>query len=402
LELIVAIVITLYIGLKIYISVMQIGFIDSKKDGKPLFLAQKEFMDAAGYAKSKERLSILESMVEFLMLFFWLSMGFSLLSSIISFDSLYLSGIVYIGSFLFTGYLIGLPFAYYQKMVLDKKYGFSKIETKDFIKDSLKTLFIGAVFTVLLSLGVIFFIQNFALWWVYAAAFIIAVVVFANLLYPTLIAPIFNKFSPLESSELKTEIESLLSRCGFKSSGVFVMDASKRDSRLNAYFGGLGATKRVVLFDTLVQKLSKSEIISVLGHELGHYKHGDIYKNIIISSLVILFLFFIFGNLPTTFFDTFGIEKTPYTLIAVLILLSSPITFFIMPLVSYFSRKAEFKADEYGSEQGSKEGLKDALLKLVQENKAFPLSHPIYIFFYYSHPPLAKRLEAMGFEIDRL
>eukprot|EP01022_Parablepharisma_sp_SALTPOND_P032006 TRINITY_DN8237_c0_g2_i1.p1 TRINITY_DN8237_c0_g2~~TRINITY_DN8237_c0_g2_i1.p1 ORF type:complete len:325 (+),score=18.83 TRINITY_DN8237_c0_g2_i1:112-975(+) len=287
-------------------------------------------------------------------------------------------------------------------MILDKKFGFSKIDVKDFVKDSLKAIFIGSVFTVLLSLAVMFFIENFALWWVYAATFIIAVVVFANLLYPTLIAPIFNKFSPLESSELKTEIESLLSRCGFKSSGVFVMDASKRDSRLNAYFGGLGATKRVVLFDTLVQKLSKSEIISVLGHELGHYKHGDIYKNIAISSLVILFLFFIFGNLPTTFFDTFGIEKTPYTLISVLILLSSPITFFIMPLVSYFSRKAEFKADEFGSEQGSKEGLKDALLKLVQENKAFPISHPIYIFFYYSHPPLAKRLEAMGFEIDKL
>ncbi|MFP4332058.1 MAG: M48 family metallopeptidase [Campylobacterales bacterium] len=401
-ELFVAIIITLYIGLKIYISVMQIGYIDVKKNDKPLFLGQKEFLDAASYAKTKERVSILESLVELLVIFFWLSLGFAALGSFVSFESLYLNGVIYIGAFLFTGFLISLPFDYYKKMVLDKRFGFSQQSVGGFVKDTIKSLLIGAIFTVLLSIGVIFFIENFTYWWIYAAIFIIAVVVFANLLYPTLIAPIFNKFSPLESSELKEEIELLLKRCGFKSSGVFVMDASKRDSRLNAYFGGLGGTKRVVLFDTLVQKLSSSEIISVLGHELGHYKHGDIYKNITISSVVILFLFFIFGNLPAGFFETFGIEQTPYTLIALLILLSSPITFFIMPLVSYFSRKAEFEADRFGCEQGSKEGLKNALLKLVQENKMFPLSHPIYIFFYYSHPPLAKRLEALGFEIDKL
>jgi len=216
------------------------------------------------------------------------------------------------------------------------------------------------------------------------------------MIYPTLIAPIFNKFTPLQNEDLKNSIEDLLQKAGLKSSGVFSLDASKRDNRLNAYFGGLGKSKRVVLFDTLIEKLDKRELLAVLGHELGHFKHKDIIKNIFSSGVMLFVMFAIFGNLPKDLFLELGISNGIYMNIVLFLLLSPVLSFLFMPIFGMISRRNEYAADEYGSECESKEALSSALMKLANENKSFPLSHPLTIFLYFTHPPLVERLRKLG------
>ena len=203
----------------------------------------------------------------------------------------------------------------------------------------------------------------------------------------------------LKDKELESKINNLLEQVGFKSSGVFCVDASKRDNRLNAYFGGLGSTKRVVLFDTLIAKLSHNELLAVLGHELGHFKNGDIIKNIGIMGVVLFLFFAIFGNLPDNIFISLALNKEAFSIIILFLIFSPILSFFLMPLISYISRHNEYAADEFGSNLASKDDLISALLKLANENKSFPLSHKIYIFFYYSHPPLTERFKELGYDV---
>ena len=203
------------------------------------------------------------------------------------------------------------------------------------------------------------------------------------MLYPIIRDKMFDKFESLKDKELEEKIEKLLQAVDFKSSGVFSIDASKRDNRLNAYFGGLGSTKRVVLYDTLIEKLSHNELLAVLGHELGHFKNGDILKNIGIMGLIMFVFFAFFGNLSEELFLQMKLNNEPYSIIIVFLMFSPIFSFFLMPLISLISRHNEYAADEFGSKLQSKEDLVNALLKLANENKSFPLSHPLYIFFYY-------------------
>jgi STE24 endopeptidase len=237
------------------------------------------------------------------------------------------------------------------------------------------------------------------MWWIWGFVFIFGVIILINMLYPVIRDKMFDKFEPLKDKELEGKINNLLNEVGFKSSGVFSVDASKRDNRLNAYFGGLGSTKRVVLFDTLVEKLSHNELLAVLGHELGHFKNGDILKNIGIMGFVMFVFFAIFGNLGDEIFLGLNISNEPYGIIVVFLMFSPILSFFLMPLISLISRHNEYAADEFGSNLQSKEDLVSALLKLANENKSFPLSHPMYVFFYYSHPPLVERFKELGFDV---
>ncbi|MCK4441595.1 MAG: M48 family metallopeptidase, partial [Sulfurovaceae bacterium] len=206
------------------------------------------------------------------------------------------------------------------------------------------------------------------------------------------------KFSPMEESELKTDIETMMDKVGLKSDGIFVMDASKRDSRLNAYFGGLGKTKRVVLFDTLLEKLRPKELLAVLGHELGHFSHGDIWKNIAMMGVLLFTSFFLLGHLPDELFLDMGVEHKAGVEIAMMMLLLPLVSFVFTPIMSLVSRHNEYGADEFGSKLGGKENLVSALIKLVDENKSFPKSHPLVVFFYYTHPPVLERLKELGYD----
>jgi len=223
-----------------------------------------------------------------------------------------------------------------------------------------------------------------------------------NMLYPAFRAMFFDKLTPLQDKELDGEIGRLMDTTGFVSSGVFVSDASKRDARLNAYFGGFGKAKRVVLFDTLLEKLTTKELLAVLGHELGHFAHGDIYKNIALVGAMLFGMFALFGNLPDSLYMELGVSKEPYVVMILLMLFMPVLGFIMMPIMGIVSRHNEYAADKMGSELGGAAGaieLANALKKLVTENRSFPLSHPLYIFFHYTHPPVIERLKELGVDI---
>ena len=388
-----------YFVVNIYTSFMQVGFVQNAKKLSPVILSNDKYETAAQYAIEKERISIVSTLYDFVIFFLWIKFGLGFLDSIIVVEESWLKAILFIDAFIIINWILGLPFDLYSTFKLNKKYGFSNMTAKLYIMDTIKTAIIFLVAGSLVIAGISFIIEAFPMWWIWGFVFIFAVIILINMLYPVIRDKMFDKFEPLKDKELEGKINNLLNEVGFKSSGVFSVDASKRDNRLNAYFGGLGSTKRVVLFDTLVEKLSHNELLAVLGHELGHFKNGDILKNIGIMGLVMFVFFAIFGNLGDEIFLGLNISNEPYGIIVVFLMFSPILSFFLMPLISLISRHNEYAADEFGSNLQSKEDLVSALLKLANENKSFPLSHPMYVFFYYSHPPLVERFKELGFDV---
>ena len=390
----------LYFIFNTYTSFMQIGFVKDAKKLKPIILDSNKYTEAANYSIEKEKIAIASSFYDFILFMLWIGFGLSFLDSLITVESIWLKAVVFVDLFIIINWFLTLPFELYSTFKLNKKYGFSNMTPALFIKDTLKTGFLFLVFGSIVIAGISYIISSFDTWWIWGFVFIFAVIILINMLYPVIRDKMFDKFDKLKDEELEKKIENLLNEVGFKSSGVFSVDASKRDNRLNAYFGGLGATKRVVLFDTLVEKLSHNELLAVLGHELGHFKNGDIMKNIGIMGVIMFIFFAIFGNLPEELFLGLNIANEPYAIITVFMIFSPILSFFLMPLISMISRHNEYAADEFGSNLSSKEDLVSALLKLANENKSFPLSHPIYIFFYYSHPPLVQRFKELGYNVE--
>jgi len=396
---------TLYILLSLYTSVMQIGYINQAKRKKAVLLSPSEFIKAGNYAVEKEKLSIVQHFIDYLLFVAWIGFGIALLQKNIGFENEAFENIALVMGFVVINAVFSLPFSYYEKFVLDQKYGFNKSSFALFVKDTLITFVMTLVFGSLVVWGIYAIMSSFTLWWLWSFVFIFGVVLLINMLFPTFRALFFDKLKPLENEELQSEIQALMDKTGFVSSGVFISDASKRDARLNAYFGGLGKTKRVVLFDTLIEKLTTKELLAVLGHELGHFAHGDLYKNIAMVGVMLFGMFAIFGNLPQSLYLELGLSESP-ALVMILLLLFMPVLGFIMmPLMGIVSRHNEYEADKAGSSLAGKGGeieLANALQKLVSENKSFPLSHPVYIFFHYTHPPVLERLKALGMDIEAL
>ncbi len=393
---------TLYVLISIYTSIMQIGFVNQAKKKDAVLLKAADFLKAANYSVAKEKLSIVSSFIDYLMFIAWMGFGISYLSNNIFFDNDAILNIAIVIGFIVINSVLSLPFSYYEKFVLDEKFGFNKSSMAQWIKDTLISFVLTLILGSLVIWGIYEIITNFALWWLWSFVFIFGVVILINMLYPAFRAMFFDKLTPLKDEELDAEIKTLMDKTGFVSSGVFVSDASKRDARLNAYFGGFGKAKRVVLFDTLIEKLTTKELLAVLGHELGHFAHGDIYKNIALVGAMLFAMFGIFGNLPESLYLELGLSSTP-SLIMILLLLFMPVLGFVMmPIMGIVSRHNEYEADRMGSELGGPAGaieLANALTKLVTENKSFPLSHPIYIFFHYTHPPVLERLKELGVDI---
>ena len=392
----------LYFAFNTYTSFMQIGFVKDAKKLKPIILDSTKYEEAANYSIEKEKIAIASSFYDFILFILWISFGLSLLDSLINIEFMWLKAVIFVDLFIVINWIFTLPFELYSTFKLNKKYGFSNMTPALFIKDTIKTGLLFLIFGSTVIAGISFIINSFSTWWIWGFVFIFSIIILINMLYPVIRDKMFDKFEKLKDKELEQKIENLLDEVGFKSSGVFSVDASKRDNRLNAYFGGLGATKRVVLFDTLIEKLSHNELMAVLGHELGHFKNGDILKNIGIMGVVMFVFFGIFGNLPDELFLGLSINNEPYAIIAVFLIFSPILSFFLMPLISLISRHNEYAADTFGSNLASKEDLVSALLKLANENKSFPLSHPIYIFFYYSHPPLVERFKELGYDVNNI
>jgi STE24 endopeptidase len=394
------IIFTLYTLLKVYISVMQIGYISDKKKEDAIILTPAKYQVAANYAIKKERLAITEALIDYFSFLFWVYWGFSWLQKTVGIDNELTSSVIFLLGFFAINFIFSLPLEIYKTFKLDKTFGFSTITPKMFIIDKIKSAILFLIIGGVLFYAIGYIIENFRSWWFYSFLVIFVFIVLINMLYPTLIAPIFNKFKPIEDKELKDEIEKILQNLGLKSDGIFSIDASKRDNRLNAYFAGFSKAKRVVLFDTLLKKLNKDEIIAVLGHELGHFTNKDVFKNIALMGLFLFIVFFIAGNIPNSLFIELGLTPNAGAKIAVIALILPIFSFIYMPIMGLISRHNEFEADKFGAKIGGKNYLIRALLKLVSENKSFPHSHPLYIFFYYTHPPIIERLKALNYDFS--
>ncbi len=391
---------TLYVFIKIYVSVMQIGYINQAKRQNAILMSAAEFLKAGNYAVAKEKMAMFSTLLDFMVFLVWMRFGMRWIEETFMVYDPALSTVLAVLTFILINGLITLPVEYYEKFILDEKFGFNRSSMAQYVKDTLVSTGLIIIFGALIVWGIYFIIASTTLWWLWSFAFIFGVIVLLNMFFPTLRALFFDNLTPLEDEELNQQITRLMDETGFQSSGVFISDASKRDARLNAYFGGLGKTKRVVLFDTLLEKLTPNELLAVLGHELGHFQHGDIYKNIALMGGMLFAMFALFGNLPDTLYMEMGLQKSPANMIILFMLVMPLLSFVMMPIMGIVSRHNEYEADKTGAELGGKFFLSEALKKLVSENKSFPLSHPFYIFFYYTHPPVMERLKALGFDMN--
>ena len=254
---------TLYVLVKIYVSVMQIGYVNQAKRQSAILMSAAEFLKAGNYAVAKEKLSMFTTLLDFMLFIGWMNFGIGWIEQTFMVYDSTLSTILAVLAFILINGLIALPIEYYEKFVLDAEYGFNRSSLAQYIKDTVISTVLTVVFGALIVWGIYAIISSTQLWWLWSFTFIFGVIVLLNMFFPTLRALFFDKLTPLEDEELNKQIGRLMDTTGFQSSGVFVSDASKRDARLNAYFGGLGKTKRVVLFDTLLEKLSPNELLAV-------------------------------------------------------------------------------------------------------------------------------------------
>lgn len=304
---------------------------------------------------------------------------------------------------LITG-LIDLPFEAWSTFRLEQRHGFNHMTPGLWLADQAKGVLVGALLGLPIA-ALILWLMSAAgsTWWLWAWAVWVGFNLLVLVLYPTVIAPLFNKFQPLEDGALKARVEALMARCGFAAKGLFVMDGSRRSAHANAYFTGFGAAKRVVFFDTLLSKLSPPEVEAVLAHELGHFKHRHVTKRIVAMFALSLAGFALLGWLSQQvwFYAGLGVRPSldaPNDALALLLfLLVGPVfSFFVTPLFAGLSRRHEFEADAYACAQTSARDLGGALLKLYEDNASTLTPDRLYVRFYYSHPPASERLAAMG------
>ena len=308
-----------------------------------------------------------------------------------------------LGAFVVVSALIDLPLELYTTFRIEQRFGFNRMTWRLYVADMLKGAAVGlAIGTPVAALILWIMGATGALWWLWAWAAWMGFNLAALVLYPTVIAPLFNKFEPLADKSLEQRVQALMARCGFASKGLFVMDGSKRSAHANAYFTGFGAAKRVVFFDTLLGKLSPGEVEAVLAHELGHFKHKHVIKRVLSMFAISLAGFALLGWLSTRgwFYGALGVSPSlsvPNDALALLLfMLVVPVFgFFIGPLFARLSRRHEFEADAYACAQASGAELAAALLKLHEDNAATLTPDPLYASFYYSHPPASQRLAAL-------
>ncbi|KAA6226330.1 MULTISPECIES: M48 family metallopeptidase [unclassified Campylobacter] len=383
----------------VYLSIdfIQLNFLKKERDKKAEILSQNDYINAANISIENTKFNIFSNLYTLFLNILWLSFGFLYLKEFLIQENSRLENTLFLLIYLIILSLLTLPLSIYEQFVKNKKQGFSNIGTKLFIVDNIKSLILLIIFGFLIIYGLLFCYDFFAsFWWLAAFIFAFCIILCVQIIYPLIIVPMFNKMQKLDDENLLNEISSLMKRCGFNSNGVFVIDASKRDKRLNAYFGGLFKSKRVVLFDTLLNALNQRELIAVLGHELGHFVHKDLIKLLTSSALMLFVLFFIFAHLPNFVYEESNLNEVNAGVFVLLIIFGPVFVFFISPLINFLSRKNEFKADEHGALMTSKEDMKNALIALAKENKAFVKTSKIYTFFHLTHPSISDRLRALN------
>jgi len=296
--------------------------------------------------------------------------------------------------------IIDLPLALYRQFVIEEEFAFNRMTPRLFLADLLKQAALGVAIGTPVLLAVLWLMaQMGSLWWFYVWLFWCSFNLLILFIYPTWIAPLFNRFSPLDDAPLKARIEALLQRCGFASSGLFVMDGSRRSNHGNAYFTGFGKSNRIVFFDTLLGRLLPVEVEAVLAHELGHFKHRHVIKRIVLLFALSLAGLALLGQLIDAdwFFNGLGVSVQNTALALILFFLVAPVfSFLLTPLISLLSRRHEFEADRYAADHASADDLVKALVKLYEDNAATLTPDPLHSLFYDSHPPAALRISRLA------
>lgn len=363
---------------------------------------------SAAYTITNNKMAIFNLTLESIMLLFWVRFGgLQLLENMASniTESPILKGLVFFGLFALISYLVNLPASLVQTFVIEEKFGFNNTTLKTYIVDTIKSTLLGAVLgSAILSL-ILYPMNRFDSWWL--IAFVLFMLFQFTLVwaYPKFIAPLFNKFTPLEDEELKVQLKNLQDQTGINFKDYFIMDASRRSTHGNAYFTGFGKNKRIVFFDTLLKDLSNNQVIAVLAHELGHLKHKHILKSLILSCVFIFIGFFVLGKLSIdqNFFNAHGLETISAHGALMLFSLIAPLyLFFLTPISSFMSRRNEYQADEFAVKNTSAKELTDALLKLYQKNSSTLTPGKIYSAWYFSHPTIVERIKHMQLVEQRI
>ena len=387
---------------RLWLTLRQIRHVAAHRAAVPAGFAERislaAHQKAADYTVDRNKLVILTTLVDAaLLLAFTLGGGLAWLHE---FWSARVDGLVYglalIFSVMAIGAAIDLPFALYRQFVIEARYGFNRMTLTLFFADLVKHTLLGIVIGAPVILAVLWLMAVMgSAWWFWVWLFWSAFNLLILFVYPTWIAPLFNKFSPLADGEMKSRIEALLSRCGFRSSGLFVMDGSKRSSHGNAYFTGFGDNKRIVFFDTLLARLAPPEVEAVLAHELGHFRRRHVLKRIVLMFAASLGFLWLLGQLIDApwFYAGLGVPAQGTALALILFFLVVPVfTFPFTPVLSQISRQHEFEADAYAAVQTEAAALSRALVKLYEDNAATLTPDPLHSLFYDSHPPAAVRI----------
>ena len=397
------IALALSFGTQFWLSRRQITHVLNKRGEVPNAFKEKVSLEAhqkaADYTVAKSRLGDIDSILGVVYLLI-LTLGGGIGLAFELWNAFELSpvytGLGAIATIFLVMHLLELPTSVYQTFVIEEKFGFNRNTPKQFIKDQFIQL--GLMMAIGLPiLALIIWIMNSVgpLWWLWAWVILMTFSLLMSWLFPTVIAPLFNKFTPLKEGSLRQRIQSLPERCGFKSKGIFVMDGSKRSGHGNAYFTGIGNNKRIVFFDTLVESLDDEELEAVLAHELGHFKCKHVIKMLCATAVMTLISLAVLGWLidQQWFYTGLGVAEPSNAAALLLFMLVSPVfTFFTQPISTYFQRKFEFEADDFASNNAKASMLISGLVKLYKENASTLTPDPLYSAFYYSHPPAAIRI----------
>jgi STE24 endopeptidase len=400
--------------LKLYLSSRQIRHVARHRDTVPPAFAATislaSHQKAADYTLTKARFGLLELAFGSAVLLGWTLLGgLDSLNQALANSALAQWGPLATQMALVAGFglisgALDLPFTLYSTFRIEERFGFNKMSLQLWLADLFKSTLIGMVIGLPIVALILWLMDSAGpLWWLWAWAAWMGFNLLVLVLYPTVIAPIFNKFKPLEDDSLKARVTALMQRCGFAAKGLYVMDGSKRSAHANAYFTGFGAAKRVVFYDTLLKQLSPAEVDAVLAHELGHFKHKHIIQRIVMLFAMSLAGFALIGYLSQQIWFYTGLGVRPNlgapndALALLLFMLAIPLfSFFISPLMAQLSRQHEFQADAYAAMQTDGRDLASALLKLYQDNASTLTPDPVFVKFYYSHPPASERLARMG------
>ncbi len=390
-------------AIEIWLSLRQGDYVNRHRDRVPdAFKEQISLQNhhkAADYTIAKGKLGRVESILGLILLLFWtLGGGLAWLSGFWQDFQwpVMVTGIVFILSFFIISSLLELPLSWYKTFVLEQGFGFNRTTPAVFFSDMVKQFALMLVIGAPL-LWVALWLMGSAgdYWWLYLWAAWMGFVLLMMWAYPAFIAPLFNKFTPLEDETLKAKVENLLSRCGFQSQGIFVMDGSKRSGHGNAYFTGIGNNKRIVFFDTLLKSLNEDQIEAVLAHELGHFRRKHVVKNMLVMAVMSLFGLALLGWASTQswFYTGLGVNTETNAMALVLFMLVIPVfSFFLHPIMTAMSRKYEYEADDYAASVSNSQDLIDALVSLYQENASTLTPDPLVSAIYDSHPPATLRV----------